>query len=658
MPTPGYILTEISKKFVKMDEVSKISLGDLNGDGKICIVCGGGISQENVKSGIWEISDIEDIRQSHHFEIPNHVKISLCFDIDNDGIDEIIFGDKRGQVTVVKKEGDFREIGKLNKFKRRVEDIKGIKIGKTNYLFSCSSDRNLGICKIIGKKKIFWEKNLHFPVLSIFPFYFKRKLFLIAGGEGKLAIYRIMKKNDSLILIDDFKLLPITSEKSEKIYCIAQLSKNNKVFEFVCGFRSGKIIAFRFSNKVSYSSVYLSKHFEKYGKSGSIYDITSSDIDECGKNEIISSGEIRVGAADDPAVDDLGFIEIIKVENNTFKSIHFKKCKKKVYSVQVFIDLVSNKKIILASGPKIALICFEFKLYMLEDLISLISSQISSKPGNFCIFVGAGISSDIFPLADEFSNQIIKENNLNRERILEYLLDNENSKEFLKLTRGNSDRIPLEAILFYYKKFTSRDAMIELVGKQFNKQDIQIPRSIQKICQLLKTHKINYIFSVNYDLLLDQGTSSIDIKKINYNKDFTLSNIGHKQAIFKLHGSISDPDSIEASLDEVARLQGNKKQLLESFFNGHTFIFVGYSCRDPDLYPALKQFVTNYRTNCYFVDPAEPNEYVRDLIKSSRQGDLASRYFRMEADIFFEILDRNLNKDEKIGLTTNKSEGE
>jgi hypothetical protein len=657
MPTPGYILTEISKKLVKRDEVPKISLGNLNGDGKTCIVFGGGISQENVKSVIWEISDIEAIKQSHGFDIQNNVKISLCFDINNDGIDEIIFGDFNGQVTLVRKRGDQREIKKLNKFESRVEDIKGIKIGTTNYLFSCSSDGNLGICKTIGKKIQCRKENLKFPVLSIFPFYFKRKLFLIAGGEGKLAIYRIMKKKDVLKLIDDFKLLPITSEKSEKIYCIAQLSKNQKALEFVCGFRSGKIIAFTFSNKVSYSTGYLSKYFEKYGKSGSIYDIMAFDMDECGKNEVIAAGEIRVGAIDDPAVDDLGFIEIIKVENNTFKSIHFKKCKKKVYSVQVFIDPVSNKKTILASGPKIALICFEFKLYILEDLISLISSQISSKPGNFCIFVGAGISSDIFPLADEFSNQIIKENNLNRERILEYLLDNEKSKKFLKLTKGDPDRIPLEAILFYYKKFTSRDAMIELVEKQFNKQVTQIPLSIQKICHLLKTHKINYIFSVNYDLLLDQGTSDIDIKKINYNKEFTLSNIGHKQAIFKIHGSISDPDSIEASLDEVARLRGNKKQLLESFFNGHTFIFVGYSCRDPDLYPALKQFVTKYRTNCYFVDPAEPNEYVRDLIKSSRQGDLTSRYFRMEADIFFEILDRNLNKDEKIGLTTSKSEG-
>ncbi len=49
-------------------------------------------------------------------------------------------------------------------------------------------------------------------------------------------------------------------------------------------------------------------------------------------------------------------------------------------------------------------------------------------------------------------SKIIKENNLNRQKIFEYLMDQSETKEFLKYKRSDSDRIPLEAILFYYKK--------------------------------------------------------------------------------------------------------------------------------------------------------------------------------------------------------------
>lgn len=50
MPKLGIILFPIGKITVKRDDVAKISIGDINGDGKKEIVFGGGDSQAEEKT--------------------------------------------------------------------------------------------------------------------------------------------------------------------------------------------------------------------------------------------------------------------------------------------------------------------------------------------------------------------------------------------------------------------------------------------------------------------------------------------------------------------------------------------------------------------------------------------------------------------------------
>ncbi len=104
---------------------------------------------------------------------------------------------------------------------------------------------------------------------------------------------------------------------------------------------------------------------------------------------------------------------------------------------------------------------------------------------------------------------------------------------------------------------------------------------------------------------------------------------------------MDSPESIEGALDEVTELKGNKKQVLDFLLNGHKFIFIGYSGRDIDIFQALKEIVERYKTICYFVDPADPNEYIKEIIMLSG-GDIDSRYFQIRSDEFFKFLSENL----------------
>lgn len=645
MPKLGIILFPLGKITVKRDDVAKISIGDINGDGKKEIVFGGGDSQAEEKTVLRYLTYIDSQTQNYLHEITKgFLKIVYCFDINNDGKDEVICGNNHGKVFLIKEDGILEEIFS---FSKRVEDIKGIKSGIFNYIFSCSSDGDIGVIKFGDNqslKKIF---SLQYPVWSILPFSLSGRIFLVVGGEGFLSIYQL-NEIDDLFLIDTVEIPNISDEKKDRIYCICGNEKDAENLIFFCGFRSGKIVSFQFSEEISFLSEYLSNDYEKYGESGSIYDIISCDIDDCGSDEIITVGKIR----NKNKTEALGFIEITKFRSYGASPVYFKKCEKRLFSAQFAYDKQKNKKLLFASGPKIPLINFEIQKYQYEDIISHLAKQILKNPGQYCFFVGAGFSADVFPLADDLSDNIILQECLSQEKIIEGLFKIEKVKQFL-LAAGTSKKIPLEAILYWYKHTFDRKKMITLLDNVFNKDNLEIPDHINILGNLMDKNHVNYVFSVNYDLLLEKSIKNSLVENISHNDDFISTKICHTKSVLHLHGVISDPDSIVASLDEVGELARNKKQVLEFLFNGHTIIFVGYSCKDPDLFPVLCEIIMSNQTSCYFVDPADPNENVIKILHLSSNGEVGSRYFQLTANDFFELLNRYLNIEITKGVTKN-----
>lgn len=641
---------------VKKDNVTTIAIGDIEGNGEERIIFGGGIDNDkNQLSFIPQINS-SPIRLDCDLS-KGFIKKSLCFDFNNDGVDEIICCDWNGRVFFLEKNEEKYLEKELVKFSKNANDIKVIKDGTKNYIFTCSSDGNVGIIKfsegIVEKPQ---KIPLNYPIWSLLPFMMKGNIFLIICGEGLLTIYRlnIDKDPDEILEFIDYKEIPNFFNKNENsmihdiIYGISSLKIENDHIVFVCGNKSGKIQLYDFSKEFKELSNFETKNYETYGNSTSIYDISIADIDNCGSNEILVVGKIR--KKDVP--DEPGFLEIIKLEGEHFNSIYFKPFDREVYSAQVITDPLKKRKYVVASARKISLLIFELFEYQWEEIISELAKQIDKKRGDFCFFIGAGFSIPLFPVAEQISDNIIEEKRFNRQKIMESLIADEKIKNYLHKIDGLIESIPLEALLLYYKEIYGRIEMEELLTRKFCvKDDIEIPNHIQILGYLINKGFIRYVFSVNYDLLVEKTVTDPSFEGLIKREQFISPTICQKKAILKLHGSVSDPDSILAALDEVIdEIDEKKKLAVEFLFNGHSVIFVGYSCKDPDIFPALQEIVEKYQTKCYFVDPSDPNPNIISILKQSGVRDIGSRYFQMKADAFFSLLYGNLNKEKDIGV--------
>jgi hypothetical protein len=655
MSKPETSIVYVSKKDVRKQEVLTVCIGDINGDGKKEIVFGGGSNEANGNL-IYAISNISSPSTFLlEKEIPGgYLKQGICFDIDNDQKDEIICGNKRGKLFYLDLEGNNYQIKDLHAFDEIsdsgvniIEDIQIINFEGIVHIFSCSLDGTLNIIGMHEGNKIFdVVKKFDFPIYSLNPFVINNRLHLILGGEGNISIHEVDRENKLLSIwnsgLEDFKQFKngLQVDVKDRIYSILTLENGSGSIKFACGFRSGKLKILQYSTEL----VELSENnFDR-----SIYDITSDDIDSCGKKEIIVAGEMHNDNGD------IGFIKIYKIQNDNLIPLCGTTYKKRILSIQSFLDISSNNRYLFASGIGEALI--SFKIVNLEEIFGLVSSlglQISENPGKYCFFLGAGFSIPCFPLADDLSHTLISKSGVSREAIFDYLKNNEKAKKILEDAITPQDRIPLEAVLFWYKNHRDREPMLQLLSNIFDNNSIAIPEHIDILAKLLNTPAVNYVFSVNYDLLLERAASQIE--SLVYDSDFTSINICHKNVIMKLHGSITKPASIEGSLDEVGEFKGNKKTTLDFIFNGHAIIFVGYSCRDPDIFPALKEVVKKYGTSCYFVDPTELSEEAKEILDVSGKGDIRSRHFQITSDSFFNYLigKMDIGKDDVVNHNAN-----
>lgn len=194
MVKPETHIRYFSNKEMKKQEVLAICIGDINGDGKKEIIFGGGNSQTN--DNLIYVAVNPSTTDSYLFEIETHggyLKHGICFDIDDDGKDEIICGTTTGRIFYI----DFLD----NNYKiidilslpinektglNRVEDIKGYNFKGITLLFSCTSAGNLNLLTFQnGEKKFEREIRFSFPVWSLNPFVLKDILYIILGGGGE-----------------------------------------------------------------------------------------------------------------------------------------------------------------------------------------------------------------------------------------------------------------------------------------------------------------------------------------------------------------------------------------------------------------------------------------------------------------------------------------
>lgn len=111
--------------------------------------------------------------------------------------------------------------------------------------------------------------------------------------------------------------------------------------------------------------------------------------------------------------------------------------------------------------------------------------------------------------------------------------------------------------------------------------------------QLTKTHElivglpVQRIYTTNFDTLLEQASQK---RQINRNVIFNASQVGFSDtstlSIVKLHGDLSDPESIVISARDFYSYFGKNPavaDLLKVELQTHTVLFLGYSFSDPNL---------------------------------------------------------------------------
>jgi len=635
------ILKDYKPPFKGGNDVSTLSIGDLNNDGESKIIIGAEIQQNNTTIYVID-SDFNTIASE---VVQAGITTTSCFDIDNDGKDEILLGGNNGILYIYKLENKSLKFitsqdlkGASNNVIRGIKAL-NIKEYKRNLIVVGSTGGNFRIYHFNEKNEldvVFREEP--FNIYSILLLKINNCQKIVLGGEGKIALYDFssLSNNSSSasLLLDEYEDSSKNKNeiKKQRIYDIAFLKEYDSYSRIICATRSGKPMFFDVSvDGISFTEKF---HAVDTWKGSSSYSIMLFDIDNDGNNEIIIAGKGESG----------GGIDIYKFDDTKYWSY----CERSVYKEEIYslLPCVKNgAKLIILSMFRHPLVVLRPEYFEpLKDQIKQIGKDIFDRPGEYVFFTGAGFSWPIFGLADNIKNGIMKKYKLIDANLLDFFSKYTKDKELSDTIDLEEiiERRPLELLLSYIKHQINPDAMKDVVLNFFSNTDETTHKSSEILAELIENKWITTVFTVNYDTLIESRFNRQDeLKKIIKDGDYKSTNIcGHK-SIIKLHGCITNPDSIAGALDEVYKLSPKREKAIDFIFNGHKIIFVGYSCRDADIFPILDKAIKEYSTTCYFVDPFELNKNAKKLIDSSGM-DPSSRHIQIKSEEFFEILNEGI----------------
>lgn len=124
----------------------------------------------------------------------------------------------------------------------------------------------------------------------------------------------------------------------------------------------------------------------------------------------------------------------------------------------------------------------------------------------------------------------------------------------------------------------------------------------------------------------------------------------NKRQVLKIHGCITRPHTIVATLDDYNacmkdRSRGAVFTKLRDLMATKSFVFVGYSIRDPDFRMIYDEVINNlgpFRRGAYIIDPNPKDEQMKDW------GVRNVKVLKVSGIAFAEELARRLEKDKLI----------
>ena len=233
----------------------------------------------------------------------------------------------------------------------------------------------------------------------------------------------------------------------------------------------------------------------------------------------------------------------------------------------------------------------EIKKTFHKEIIEKIEKILVPK---LTFFVGAGISKaqpSKLPLFEELNKEIIRSATTGLTHDPGGLQDDD---DYTAL----SNNIRPEIVLRIFTDILPQELMYKLLQYLEKIMNVEPNLNHRLLAQALKQG--GWVFTTNYDNLIEKACSHLkwDVEKRRCVRDEDFDEFREKFLnvrnipggyLFKLHGSIEDPESILATLKRIGNgLADSKNAILKYFFQNFNFCFMGYSCRDDfDILPML-----------------------------------------------------------------------
>lgn len=626
------------------------------------------------------IQELDTIKKDHGYTLPLLVDITLK---------DIRFF-----------HGNENEI-KFSKISRnKIEQITSIKIEGTQYfgvllfrdidednideLILCIKPSYVKVYKFISNKFDFFreiditEKIIDLPHendLDIYSIIFYKKNQLLFGTNYGLHHFSLNESSDFSLIFSkfkDFEVWAIEILKNSKLtdhYIIIGLDNKfsilNSNFETVCEKnikgRIYQIKLYDYDND-GFEEIFLCTQFgmiliyhlfvenAEIKKIKKIYEVKLIDEVECRRNKP------AINCFDLKDINSDGNLNILIGGNDCRIKVYDWNCDKKeitnintpfiytnateeIYAIKTAVGGSNQLYLLYVSYfEEISLNCIIYYHDINSDhtrnIIKMIANEIYNDPKNYCFFLGAGFSyyekfkEKSIPLAKGLIEELVKTFNLS--------LNNFSEKKY-----QNS----LEYILYYLKKMHKNFDVRTYIQQRFTKV-LKIPKSVKILSDLVKAKLIGQIFTVNFDLLLDEKLGN-NIKILFKDNDFYPKNIKYPFYV-KLHGSCSHIDTIVGSIDETQSPKDSiplilKRNLLKLFYDATDFIFIGYSFNDVDFIDIFEHNIENNNRNVYIFDPCPTKnmtKIVNNRIKTLEIDKLIFHIFKCKAEEFFVEFNR------------------
>jgi 8-oxo-dGTP pyrophosphatase MutT (NUDIX family) len=208
-----------------------------------------------------------------------------------------------------------------------------------------------------------------------------------------------------------------------------------------------------------------------------------------------------------------------------------------------------------------------------EDLISEILDC------RCVLFVGAGLSVDAgFPLLNELISSMIeycKNNNIDIKNIEKSINRMKENKEY-------------DLIAEYLRELLGEHRFLNFMKKIFDIEIKKIPRTHK----IIKKIPFSQILTTNYDKLLEKALPNAKLTTVLNIKDVNEMTRRNELYIFKIHGTIENIDTIVLGKSDYSELIYNKPIFIDTLnllLRTKTFLFVGYSLKDPYLLTLLEK---------------------------------------------------------------------